>query len=191
MMTEREYRAYTADRIRTQLEAETAKFILESVGCLQLFRELSWVTNHITLERGISIAEISRHADFEPFPLQLDFLHRESRIPDCSIRKLLREFGNSFANRFRGRHRGRGLGVIMPWHEEVVVLHHRPFWSQYAAIDDLKIDENCTLALHWFEPFICELAERCDMTDEATLIELEEGEWGPKDWRDYPEPTFV
>jgi hypothetical protein len=80
----------------------------------------------------------------------------------------------------------------MPWHEEIVVLHDRPGWSQYPAIDTLEVDEDCTLALHWFQPFICEVAEqcRCDMTDEDTITELLEGEEWSRDWYDYPQAVF-
>ena len=190
MTTEETYRARSESRAQQQLQTDVAKFLLTSVGCLHLFRDLSWVTNPITLDRAISVAEISQHADFDPFPMQLEFQYRKSSRPEHGIAKLLGEFESSFVDRFRNQ--DGAVGVIMPWHGEIVVLHNRPRLTQQRPIDRLKIDEDCNLALHWFERLIGKLAERCrcEMTDEDTVIELEEGEWRPKDWEDYPRAVF-
>jgi hypothetical protein len=189
MRTKQDHQVRSEIRAQQQLENDVARFLLKSVGCSHLYNELSWECDQRTCESTIWIKDIFEHVDFDPYVMKLAFSYRECKRPERGIEKLLGEWADSFLDRFREQ----SYGVIMPWHEEVVVLHNRPFWSQYTAIDALEIDEDCTLALHWFQPFICELAEqcRCDMADEDTITELLEGEEWSRDWYDYPRPRFA
>jgi len=196
MTTDVQNRNWADERTRLAIETEATKFVLESVGRLDLFGELCWTCDPRTADRAIRLETVFQHPDFARFPMRLSFRYRKCLRPELSIKRLLPEFREIFVGRSArdGTQRDSDLavGLVIPWYEELVVIHNRPTFSRYRPINGLRLRTGGVLVIHWFEPLIEGIAERCraDMMEEDALMDMEEGEWSPKDWADYPCPVF-
>ncbi len=200
MMSPQDHKALSQERIKLAIETDATKKILQSVARLDLFEHYCWSNDEqYPTERWIRLGHIFQHEDMSPYPMYLQFCYRQYCKPENDVEKLLPQISathlGSIINHFQltGSVSDRPLGVVIPWQEELAVIHNRPAITAQPPIDHFEFATDQSLALHWFEPFIKELAEqcRCEIAEEQAIIDLEEGEWSMRDWNDYPNPVFV
>ncbi len=199
MRSKEEFQARAKRRARQYVQVDAARFLLYGVGRLDIFKELHWITDHITLDEAIRMDDISRHHGFNPFPIQFEYREREHREPEERIEKVLEHYPDTLVGKYFAKSQSSGdfdneaVALILPWHRELVVIHNCPSLTKFPPVDKLEFCDRPPLVSHWFQPLFGKLAKqyRAEMSDGESIMELEEaGEWGPRHWSSYPKPYF-
>ena len=196
MLSHEDHRELAQRRARLARQTEATKFLLQSVARPDLFEDCCFVDEHNGFDRWIRMLDVTQHADFSSYPLLLEYRTPKGPV-SASLHSLWPAIQRTLIGRcvepeFHPTRSGKGVGVVSPWNGELTVIHNHPQFIELPAIDRLEVEPGVTIAMHWYEPFIAAVGERCrcDMASEEAIIELEEGEWFARDWSDYPEPDL-
>ncbi len=200
MLSEKEYQERTRTRVIQLIETDAIRYFLESVARSDLFHTRKVITNPITLEDALTFEAVVDLDELAPFPLRMEYRHRESCMPELGVRRLLNQHPDTEIAKVArtprtwqnsGEH-DRGVSLVVPWGEEMVILHDCPFFTKSIPLDRLKTSDDSEVVMHYYKPFISELAERWRgyIASEEQIIELEEGEWWPARWEDFEPSLF-
>ena len=199
MLSHNQHQARSRKRAKWAIETDATKIVLQSVARMDIFEHYCWTEDDGTYDRWIRMQDIFQHDDFAYYPIKLEFQNRKLRRREVGLKGLVPEIASTFLGQslqeleLTGEFDEGSRGVVISWHEELAVIHNQPHLCSKGPLDQIEYPSGHYLALHWFEPFVAEVADccRCDMAEEQAIIDLEEGDWGLKDWSDYPTPDFV
>lgn len=190
MLSHEGHRKRSKQRAAWMIESEAGKFVLEAVARIDLFNKLCFIDEVNGFDKWIRLRDVTQHSELANFPFEMEYWHGdppEQRVP---LKQLWPQLQNTILSGCidqKPHDSARGLGVVTFWRGHKVVIHNRPELTVHRPINKLRVNHDTTIAMHWFEPFVADLAETCrgDIASEDAIIRLEDT-WSHMDWEDFP-----